>query len=212
MASDPSSFHLLNVIDACATWNVLSSRLLYQSALTAHCDFSCTAYVAYECLVKPRKEKTAEDEELQSRLRIAQGHGHFRSHHLDIDDLLEVEILEQRRNLGKGELSSIAFAKRTQQAFHTDDQKARKLASEVLGERRVQTTPHLFGWLYFKQVLGDADKEFIVKEHKSFDRPLEPYFEAMYVKALVYRLKATTGERVGRNVDKKSERPSTTET
>lgn len=191
MAIDPSHFHLLNIIDTCATWNVLSSKLLFQSALLAQCVFSYTGYVEYECLFKPRKNKTAEDDELQSRLHVARGHGHFQSYHLDVDDLLEVEVLEQRRNLGKGELSSIAFAKRTPQAFHTDDKKARSLASKVLGERRVQTTPHLFGWLYFKQILGDSDKESIIKEHKSFDRPLGPYFEEMYARALEYRLRAT---------------------
>lgn len=194
MAIDPSYFHTLNVSDTCAVWNILSSKLLYQSALSLHCIFSCTGYVEYECLFKPRQNRTEEDEELQSKLRIACGNGQFQSYHLDIDDLLEVEILEKRKNLGKGELSSMAFAKRTQQSFHTDDTGARKLASQVLGEKRVQTTPHLFGWLFFKQVLSDADKEPIIKEHESCGRPLRPYFEEMYMRALKYRLMANSGD------------------
>ena len=196
MAIDPSHFHILNVSDTCAVWNVLSSKLLYQSALSSRCVFSCTGYVEYECLFKPRQNRTEEDEELQSRLRIARGNGQFQSYQLEIDDLLEVEILEKRKKLGKGELSSIAFAKRTQQSFHTDDKGARKLASQVLGEKRVQTTPHLFGWLFFKQALSDADKEAIIKEHESCGRPLRPYFEEMYMRALEYRLMANRGDNV----------------
>jgi hypothetical protein len=188
MAIDPSQFHTLNVSDTCATWNVLSSQLLYQAALSVRCVFSCTAYVVYECLFKPRKNRTTGDEELQNRLRVARGNGQFQSYHLEIDDLLEVEILEQRKNLGKGELSAIAFAKRTQQAFHTDDMSARKLASQVLGAQRVQTTPHLFGWLCFKGWLSDTDKETIIKDHTDLQRPLGPHFEEMYQRALSYRL------------------------
>jgi hypothetical protein len=194
MAIDPSHFHILNVSDTCAVWNVLSSKLLYQSALSSHCVFSCTGYVEYECLFKPRQNKREEDEKLQSRLLIERENGQFKTYHLEIDDLLEVGILEKRKNLGKGELSSIAFAKRTQQSFHTDDTRARKLASQVLGERRVQTTPHLFGWLLFTQVLSDADKEAIIQEHESFDRPLRRYFEEMYMRALKYRLMANSGD------------------
>jgi hypothetical protein len=138
-----------------------------------------------------------EDEELQNRLRIARGNGQFRSYHLEIDDLLEVEILEKRKNLGKGELSSIAFAKRTQQAFHTDDQKARRLASGVLGERRVQTTPHLFGWLYFRGWLSDSDKEAIIKDHEDLQRPLGPHFEELCQRALSYRLMESMGKNTG---------------
>lgn len=194
MAIDPSHFHPLNVSDTCATWNVLSSQLLYQAALAMRCVFSCTAYVVYECLFKPRKSRTTPDEELQNRLRIARGNGQFQSYHLEIDDLLEVEVLEKRKNLGKGELSAIAFAKRTQQAFHTDDKNARKLGSEVLGAQRVQTTPHLFGWLCFNGWLSDVDKEMIIKDHTNLQRPLGPYFEEMSHRALSYRLMVHSGK------------------
>lgn len=190
MAIDPSHFYPLNVVDTCAIWHVLSSKMLCETALAAGCTFSCTAFVAYECLTKPRKNITPEQVELRRRLQAEQEQGQFTSYHLDLDELLEVEILEKRKNLGKGELSSIAFAKRTRQAFHTDDQKARKLASQVMDTDRVQTTPHLFGWLYFTQSLGDADKESIIREHECFEGPLRPYFEEMYIRALQYRLLA----------------------
>lgn len=187
---DPSDFYKLNVVDTCAVWNALSSKLLLQTAVSSGCVFSCTAFTAYECLLKPRKTVTPEDEELQKRLRIEQRNGHFQVYHLDVEDLLEVEILEKRKNLGKGELSSIAFAKRTRQAFLTDDRGARKLAQLVMSEKLVQTTPHLFGWLYFSQRLGDGDKEGIINEHERVARPLRPHFEEMYQRALYYRLQA----------------------
>ena len=192
MAIDPSHFYPLNVVDTCAVWHVLSSKMLYETALAAGCTFSCTAFVAYECLAKPRKNITPEQVELRRRLQAEQGR--FTSYHLDLDELLEVEVLEKRKNLGKGELSSIAFAKRTRQAFHTDDQKARKLASHVMDTDRVQTTPHLFGWLYFTHSLGDADKDAIISEHERFEGPLRPHFEIMYMRALQYRLLANSGQ------------------
>ena len=94
-------------------------------------------------------------------------------------------------NLGKGELSSIAFAKRTRQAFLTDDQGARKLATTSLDNCNIQTTPHLFGWLMYQQFLSDSDKDRVIAQHEEFDRPLKKYFEIMYTKALEYRLMNT---------------------
>jgi hypothetical protein len=94
--------------------------------------------------------------------------------------LHEVEILEKRKRLGKGELSSIAFAKRTGQAFMTDDQKARRLALEVI-PGLVQTTPHLLGWLLFEGTLEDSDKTIVIAEHEELQLPLRKYFEETYL-------------------------------
>jgi len=149
MAIDPSSFHLHNITDTCAVWNILSSRTLYNSARGAGVAFICTGFVLYECLFKPKRTTDPIDEELKSRLRAARLESAFETHSLDIADLQTLEILENRKRLGKGELSSIAFAIKTQQALLTDDQKARKLAREVLKKSIIQTTPHLFGWLFF---------------------------------------------------------------
>ena len=190
MATDPSQFFVRNVVDTCAIWNVLSSRRLFAIARTAGCVFCCTAYVNYECLTKPRQNPTENDGKLQERLISAQRHGQFEVHHLDIDELLEVDVLEQRKRLGHGELSSIVLAKRTDQAFLTDDQKARSLARTSLPNGRVQTTPHLFGWLLFTSRLTDGDSKDVIDEHISFTRPLEPYFEEMYNLALLYRLRS----------------------
>lgn len=192
MAVDPSRFHPLNVADTCAVWNVLSSNLFFSVALSAGCVFSCTRFVYYECLIRPRGKVANEDTELQNRFKQKMREGKITVYHLDLEDLLEVEILERRRNLGKGGLSSIAFAKRTRQAFLTDDQKARKLAEQVIESNMVQTTPHLFGWLFFSNFLIDQDKDVIVEEHTQLNRPLAKYFQEIYEKALEYRLLAHT--------------------
>jgi hypothetical protein len=104
--------------------------------------------------------------------------------YLDVADLQNMALLEQRKKLGKGELSSIAFAMKTGLAFLTDDQKARKLAEGVLDKRLVQTTPHLFGWLFFRAYLLDTDKALIIKEHEAAAGTLTPYFDSMYNESL----------------------------
>ena len=88
----------------------------------------------------------------------------------------------------EGELSSIAFAGRVQLAVQTDHQGARKLAAMALAAERVQTTPHVLGWLFFEGRLVDGDLNEIVAEHESFDRPLRRFFEEMYQEALRCRL------------------------
>lgn len=122
-----------------------------------------------------------------TRLREERKHGKFKDYHIDIEDLQEIEILQNRRNLSKGELSSIVFAKKTRQAFITDDQSARVLAQKILDAKMVQTTPHLFGWLFYSNYLIDSDKDRILNEHSELKRPLAKYFEKMYSKA--YELK-----------------------
>jgi predicted nucleic acid-binding protein len=188
MAVDPSKFFCLNIIDTCAIWNILSSKKLYQATLSANCLFSCTQYVFYESLLKPRSITSEKEIELQSRLKKEIEKNQFKNYHITIEDLQEVEILEKRKNLSKGELSSIVFARKTRQAFLTDDQGARKLAEQVMDRKKVQTTPHLLGWLFYSNYLIDSDKFDIIEEHNSFNRPLEKYFEEIYLKAFECKL------------------------
>ena len=191
MRLDPSSFIKLNVADTCSIWNIVSSGVLLNAAKSAKCTFCCTAFVHYECFDKPRKSISKKEEELQLRLKREQSMGQFSVYHLDLDDLLDVEVLRERMNLGKGELSSIAFARRTRQGFLTDDQGARTLAEAALTEGHVQTTPQLFGWLIYERFLTDGDKELVIDQHVDFNRPLKKYFEAMYERALEQRLMNT---------------------
>ena len=183
-----TSFFKNNVTDTCAVWNILSSLQLFQTSIIAGCSFCCTKFVIYECLHKPRIEYCELDEELKNRLKQAIDKGYFNSYHISIEDLQDVEILRKRKNISKGELSSMVFAKKTGQAFLTDDQKARKLAAFILHKDKIQTTPHLFGWLFYSGYLNDADKDIIIMEHKRFNRPLEKYFDEVYLKALELKL------------------------
>jgi hypothetical protein len=191
VAIDPSTFRPINVADTCAVWNCLSSTQLFAAALAAKCSFCCTSYVLYECLHKPRSVELSPDVALMERLRRAIDASQVTGVSLTIEDLQDVAALETRKSLGKGELASIAFARRARLAFLTDDQKARRLAASWLGTTQVQTTPHLLAWLYFNCKLGDGDLEGIIREHKEHDRPLEPHLRTAYHEALRCRLAAT---------------------
>lgn len=184
MAIDPSSFHPVNVTDTCAVWNVLSSLRLYAAAKAAGCDFCITAFVYYECLIKKRGVVKEADQTLMDRLKRAQRDGAFQHHASTIGDLQRVAQLEQRNKLGIGELSSIAFAMKIGHAVMTDDQKARRLAEDV-GHSQVQTTPHLFAWLFFAGRLSEADKDPIIEQHVDMGRPLKPHFERAHEMALI---------------------------
>lgn len=190
MRINVSHFHQYNVTDTCAVWNVLSSQILYSTALSAGCVFCITQFVQYECLHKPRKP-SVHGPMLQQRLRNEQLKGAFKAYTLTVEDLQEVSILESRKKLSKGELSSIAFAKKIGQAFLTDDQKARKLASS-LGQL-VQTTPHLLGWLFFTGRLSDGDKKTIIDQHMRLAGTLSPHFEVIYNESLRCQLLQRNG-------------------
>jgi hypothetical protein len=190
MHSKFHNFRKVNVLDACAVLNITSSRTLFTSALGNGFSFCCTQFVHYECLDKPRtsvitKEQTRLCETIRELISLKR----ISVHSLPLECLNDIDILQSRKKLGKGELSSIAFAKNIQHAFLTDDQAARKLGNEVLGEDFVQTTPQLLGYLFFKGHLLDPHKDIIVNEHFSHGRPLRPYFEKAYLMALEYRLK-----------------------
>jgi len=188
MAVNPSAFHKYNVIDTCSIWNILSSARLYSASLASKCEFICTGFVHYGCIVKTRSCKIDSDIKLQKILTKEIEKGRFPIHHISIEDLQDIEALENRKRLSKGELSSIVFAKKIRQAFLTDDQGARKLAEMILKNNLVQTTPQLFGWLFFTGQLTDGDKDIIIDNHKECNRPLSRYFNEMYLKALELRL------------------------
>lgn len=189
MAIDPSKFHPFNVTDTCSVWNILSSARLRSAAKDARCDFCITSFVYYECMIKPRKSATEADYELRRRLQVEQRSGSFAAHSCSIGDLQDVMSLEDRKRLGMGEISSIAFAMRIGQAVLTDDQKARKLAHSA-GHKLVQTTPHLFSWLIFMRKLGDSDVPIVVDQHRALGGDLAPHLDQAYGLALQCQLNA----------------------
>lgn len=192
---DLSTFFLYNVTDTCAAWNVLSSAVLYAATKRGRIEFICPLFVVYECLNKPRSSGSVADAELRKRLKKARDSGAFQTYSLDIEDLQTVSLLEQRKRLGKGELSTIALAQKIGQACLTDDQKARRLAESTLAAGKTQTTPHLVGWLFFERHLIDADLGVIVDQHKAMERPLAKYFKETYKEACRCRLLASQGRK-----------------
>jgi hypothetical protein len=180
--TDVSKFELLNVADTCSLWNVLGSRLLSATANEAGVQICSTNFVLYECLHKPGQLRP-ERIELQSRLREKLANGSVRSHAIDIEDLQDVEVLRNRKRVSVGELSVIVFARKTQQAVLTDDVKAQKLARSELGASMVQSTPHLFAWLYFNGRLNDSDKDTVISELGALGRNLQPHLDVFHAEA-----------------------------
>jgi len=177
------SFIPFNIIDTCAVWHLLSSDLLYNIAKTNGCYFSCTNYVFYECLYKPRKIFKETDKRLMDKFKNKLNEFYSQSYTISIDDLQSIMSLEKRKTLSKGELSSIVFAKKINQAFLTDDQAARKLSEFHLECGYTQTTPHLFGWLSYNQKILDNEKNTIIQQHEFNGGRLSQYFEEVFNKA-----------------------------
>lgn len=195
---DITHFSKENVLDTCSAWNILSSNFLLSVSQQAGCIFYLTAYVLYECLYKPRKDPNAKELELQRRLKRLLQLKKITKYNIDIEDLQDIEILEKRRKLGKGELSSMVLAKKFYKSFLTDDQKARVLAKTILDRKDIQTTPHLFGWLVYIEYIGDVDKDIIINEHNELNRPLEKYLKSIFNHALQCRLIPSSGKESSR--------------
>ena len=137
---------------------------------------------------KERKTPTPSTDYLKKRLEEETRLKRFECFGLSIDDLQDIEIMEKRKRLGIGELSSIAFARKINQSFMTDDQGARKLAAEAIGSNRVQTTPQLLGWLFYNRTLIDSDISVIIKEHEENNRTLRRFLEEVYLESQRIRL------------------------
>jgi hypothetical protein len=65
----------------------------------------------------------------------------------------------------------------------TDDIGAQKLARRELGADLVQSTPHLFAWLYFNSRVNDSDKDQIVSDLLSLGRSLQPHLNEFHTEA-----------------------------
>ena len=77
---------------------------------------------------------------------------------------------------------------KTRQAFLSDDKGAIRLALTELDPTMVQTTSHLFGWLFFYGRLVDHDKEQIISELELYGRNMRKHYEEAYSQALETRL------------------------
>ena len=182
MTGNVAQFERLNVADTCSLWNILASQLLSSTADTVGVKLCSTMFVRYECLHRPGAARP-ERKELQKRLNARIDNGTIQCHAIDVEDLQELEILQNRKRVSIGELSVIIFARKTCQAVLTDDIGAQKLARQELGAALVQSTPHLFAWLYFNSHMNDADKDQIVADLESLGRNLHPHLDDYHTEA-----------------------------
>jgi hypothetical protein len=189
-----AQFEKLNVADTCSLWNILASRVLWATAESVGVKFCSTTFVRYECLHKPGPTRP-ERAELQKRLQTKIGSGSIEFHPIDLEDLQEFEVLRNRRRVSPGELSVIIFARKTRQAVLTDDIGAQKLAHRELGAEFVQSTPHLFAWLYFNSLMNDSDKDQIVKDLQLLGRSLQPHLNDFHTEAQRCRAVANQSSR-----------------
>jgi hypothetical protein len=185
--TDFSKFRLSNVGDTCSIWNMLSSRLLWSTARGTGVTICCTYFVKYECLYKPGQVRP-ERKEMQERVRREIERGNLICCNIELEDLQDIQLLATRKKVSTGELSSMVFAKRTAQAFLSDDGKARKLAATIMEKDFIQSTPHLVGWLYFLWKLQDSDKDQITSDLQQLNRSLHPHLNNAYEEACRCRL------------------------
>ena len=189
---DPRNFETGNSIDTCAIWNLLSSKKLSNAARARRCWFAVAGYVRYEALDRSRSRVSSGETSMQQELRERLSRqSDFKEVSLSISDLAAVARLGDAKRLGRGEIAATALALKMRCALMTDDQRARKLASNV-GVLSVQTTPHLVGWLVYKGEVGDSDIVSIISEHETripADRgPISKFFRAAWHQACMYRL------------------------
>lgn len=130
---------------------------------------------------------TTKQKELQARIADLKQKGKLMVHGLTIADIQDEVLVQHGSKFGIGELSCIAFCKKINQYFLTDDQGARKIGAIALGTDQVQTTPQLLGWLFYHGHVSDGDLQSIIDEHNSFGRHLERYFREIYQHALMLK-------------------------
>ena len=184
MNNDITDYYPNNVIDTCAIWNLLSSKTLFETAKQARIKYCITNFVLYECVYKKRSIINNKQQELIKRFKVERAKNTFRNCSITIEDLQNSDVSNIRKKKSKGEISSMIFAKKTGQAFITDDPPARKLANEYLGIDKVQTIPQLFGYCVYKGLLLDSSAKTVIAEHKELEDSITRCLEKIYLQAL----------------------------
>lgn len=192
MNFDPASFANVLVVDTCSVWHVLTSRLLFEAAVTTKKKFSITSMVLFECMHKPPGSLPPEEAELRRRFISARSRGVFSERACTLSDLIKISDRAPKK-LGYGELSCMAvLASSPGEAMMTDDKAARRYASEVLGYS-IETTPRLYAHLHFRRLLTDSDHLSVKAEHEIYEkRPLSEFLDAAYEHACMCRLRSGT--------------------
>jgi hypothetical protein len=180
MNFDVSKFYLHNAIDSCAIWHLISSKLFYSLVDNAKVTLCCTDYVQYECLFKIRKDPQKSDIELQKYLESLIEADKIKCVSLTLAELQDMEVLSKRKNLGKGELSLLAYIKNKPLAFLSDDDNACKFARQEAKLNFIQTIPHLLGWLTYNEKISESDKDTIISQHTSYGGTFVKRFQKAY--------------------------------
>ncbi|MDD5456894.1 MAG: hypothetical protein PHV30_07675 [Candidatus Margulisbacteria bacterium] len=183
-----ASFFTINITDSCSIQNIIASNRIFRASLLAKCYFSITRYVEYESIYKKRKSSKSGEQELIKKIQKAISENSIKVCDITIDDLNDRLIADNRKRLGMGEISSIAFAKRTGLGFLTDDKPAKKFALKSLEASKVQSSIHLVGWLFYFRHLVDTDIDLIIREHTYHNRHFGEHYRKAYEKAMQYRL------------------------
>lgn len=189
MTFNPRQFNPMVVTDTCSIWNILSAQKLYKASFGTSLLFLTTPMVIFECLKKPRKSTSPENEELIRRLQDARKQGKFSMQQCELSELLEIAKTAPLQ-LNSGELSCLAMASKIKSiAFMTDEKRARRFAETRLG-LYVETTAKLYGWLHYHRHLTDADHQELIAEHERYEkRPLTVHLNKAYITAHECRLK-----------------------
>lgn len=179
------------VVDTCAVWNMLSSRIFNQAAVQSRLFFCITPFVLHECSAKRSvspAEQQEQQKELLTRLQIERTNGRFSLQGCSVNDLAAVSAAAPGK-LGAGELSCIAVAYGIRSmVFMSDDKAAKKYAEEKLN-LQVESTPRLYGYLHYHRHLGDSDHSKVIQEHELFEqRPLTKFLEVTFNQAMHSRL------------------------
>lgn len=181
-----------SVIDTCSIWNLISSKILYQTILSEGFYFCITNFVLYECIFKPRKKIDEKQIELINRFKKEREKKRFQDYTISIEDLQSADVLANSKRQSKGELTSIIFASKTRQAFITDDQGARKLAAKLLDPADIQTSPILLGHLVYSGKIMDSQVDEIIKEHNELEGSVSEYFKKAFYESLEEKLAETS--------------------
>lgn len=188
MSKEITNYNKDNVIDTCSIWNIIYSKKFYGISTSYLNSFVMTDYVKYETLGKKWTHNIDKETELKGFLKKEISNRRFNLYNITIEELQDPLIAKSRKNLGKGELSCIAFAKSKSISIITDDQGARKHAKDILGEDRVRTIPHLLGFLVFNDYLFDSDVCVILSDHKEYSSDIIVFLESCYKLALQLKL------------------------
>ena len=178
----PFKFKNINkytVIDACSTVNLISSKMFLSHALNDGFEFNMTRNVEFELVSKPLRRPNKRIEEQREYIKHLLAQKDLIRTSLSIDDLHELAELEERKKLGIGELSCIAYAKHKRLTVITDDTDAGNFAEKVLGNDYANNTADLLGNLLYRRIIIDNEYDSLIQEHLNNKGNMKSLYDAV---------------------------------